>query len=70
MNKRIRKKQVRKILLVELATLFQDPADAIVWLETATDKLEGRTPRQAIAAGEPERVTLMLDELNAAAAKG
>lgn len=65
MNKRIRKKQIRKILLVELATLFTDPADAIGWLETPLDKLEGRTPREAIAAGEPERVTLILDDLNA-----
>lgn len=66
MNKRIRKKQIRKLLLVELATQFTEPADAILWLETALDQLEGRTPREAIAAGEPERVTMILDELNAA----
>ena len=66
MNKRIRKKQIRKILLVELATAFREPADAIVWLETPHDQLEGRTPREAIAAGEPERVTLILDDINAA----
>ncbi len=66
MNKRIRKKQIRKLLLVELATLFQEPADAIAWLESPLEQLEGRTPREAIAAGEPERVTVILDELNAA----
>ena len=55
------------MLLVELAVLFKDPADAIVWLETPLDDFEGRTPRQTIASGEVERVTLLLDELNTAA---
>lgn len=67
MNKRIRRKRVRQMLLVELAVLFKDPADAIVWLETPLDDFEGRTPRQTIASGEVERVTLLLDELNTAA---
>ena len=67
MNKRIRRKRVRQMLLVELAILFSEPADAIVWLETPLDQFEGRTPRQTIAAGEVERVTTLLDELNAAA---
>lgn len=69
MNKRIRRKRVRQMLLVELAILFKDPADAIVWLETPLELFEGRTPRQTIAAGEVERVTLLLDELNAAQQK-
>ena len=67
MNKRIRRKRVRQMLLVELASLFKDPADAIAWLETPLAQYEGRTPRETIAAGEVERVTLLLDELNAAA---
>lgn len=66
MNKRIKKKQSRKMLLVELATHFREPADAIVWLETPLDQLEGRTPREAIAAGEVDRVTVLLEGLNAA----
>ena len=49
MNKRIRRKQVRRLLLIELAAQFADPADAIAWLETPQDTLEGRTPRKAIA---------------------
>ena len=65
MNKRITRKKVRQMLLVELAILFKDPADAIAWLETPLDQFEGRTPRQTIAAGEVERVTLLLDQLNA-----
>lgn len=64
MNKRIRRKQIRRLLLIELAAQFADPADAVVWLETPLDTFEGRTPRQTIAAGELERVTLLLDELN------
>ncbi|CAN5921142.1 hypothetical protein BH11GEM2_BH11GEM2_14920 [soil metagenome] len=64
MNKRIRRKQIRKLLLIELAAQFADPADAVAWLETPIDTLEGRTPRQAITEGEIERVTLMLDALN------
>ena len=64
MNKRIRRKQIRRLLLIELAAQFADPADAVVWLETPLDALEGRTPRQAIAEKEVERVTLILDELN------
>ena len=67
MNKRIRRKRVRRMLLVELATLFTEPADAIAWLETPHEQFEGRTPRATIAAGEVERVTLLLDELNTAA---
>ncbi|MEP6999205.1 MAG: antitoxin Xre/MbcA/ParS toxin-binding domain-containing protein [bacterium] len=69
MNKRIRRKRVRRMLLVELAVLFREPADAIVWLETPLEQFEGRTPRETIAAGEVERVTLLLDELNTAARK-
>ncbi len=64
MNKRIRRKQIRRLLLIELAAQFADPADAVVWLETPLDALEGRAPRKAIADGEVERVTLLLDELN------
>ncbi len=69
MNKRIRRKRVRRLLLVELAVLFREPADAIRWLETPLDQFEGRTPRQTIASGEIERVTLLLDELRAAQEK-
>ena len=68
MNKRIRRKQIRRLLLIELAAQFADPADAVVWLETPLDTLEGRTPRKTIADGEIERVTLLLDELNARSA--
>lgn len=64
MNKRIRRKQIRRLLLIELAAQFADPADAVAWLETPLDSLEGRAPRKAIADGEVERVTLLLDELN------
>lgn len=64
MNKRIRRKRVRKILLAELSAAFTSPDDAIRWLETAHDQLDGRTPREAIAAGETERVTLVLDGMN------
>ena len=46
-----------------------EPADAIRWLETPLDQFEGRTPRQTIASGEIERVTLLLDELRAAQEK-
>jgi uncharacterized protein (DUF2384 family) len=66
MNKRIRKKRVRRMLLVELAILFPKQEDAVVWLETPLEQFEGRTPRETIAAGEVERVTLLLDELNSA----
>ena len=69
MNKRIRRKRVRRLLLVELAVLFREPADAILWLETPLEQFEGRTPRQTIASGEIERVTLLLDELRAAQEK-
>ena len=64
MNKRFRKKRVRQVLLAELAAAFSDPEAAIGWLETANPQLDGRTPREAIAAGEAERVTLVLDGLN------
>jgi hypothetical protein len=60
MNKRIRKKRIRQLLLVELATRFPKEDDAITWLETPSDKLEGRTPREAAAQGEAERVILLL----------
>lgn len=63
MNKRIRRKKIRRLLLIELAARFSDPADAVVWLETPLDELEGRSPRAAIAAGEIERVTVLLEAL-------
>lgn len=66
MNKRIRKKRVRQMLLVELAVLFPREDDAVAWLETPLAQFEGRTPRETIVAGEIERVTLLLDELNTA----
>lgn len=65
MNKRIMKKRVRRMLLAELAIAFSNEDDAIAWLETPTDQFEGRSPRETLAAGEVERVTLALDELNA-----
>jgi uncharacterized protein (DUF2384 family) len=68
MNKRIRKKRVRRMLLIELAVLFPREEDAVAWLETPLEQFEGRTPRETIAAGEVERVTLLLDELNSAKA--
>jgi len=68
MNKRIRKKRVRQMLLVELAILFPQQEDAIAWLDTPLDQFEGRSPRDTIHAGEIERVTLLLDELNSAKA--
>jgi hypothetical protein len=68
MNKRIRKKRLRQLLLAELATQFASPDDAIAWLETSATELDGRTPREAIAAGEVERVTLVLDAMNRSAA--
>ena len=64
MNKRIRKKRVRQVLLAQLAEAFGQPEDAIRWLETANSQLDGRTPREAIAAGEAEQVALVLDGLN------
>lgn len=64
MNKRIRKKRVRQVLLAELAAAFSQPEEAIRWLETSNAELDGRTPREAIAAGETERVTLVLDGIN------
>jgi uncharacterized protein (DUF2384 family) len=68
MNKRIRKKRVRQVLLAELAAAFTQPEDAIQWLEAPNGELDGRTPREAIAAGETERVTLVLDGLNRSSA--
>ena len=68
MNKRIRKKRVRQVLLAELAAAFSQPEDAIAWLETSNAELDGRTPHEAIAAGETERVTLVLDGLTRSAA--
>jgi hypothetical protein len=67
MNKRIRKKRLRQLLLAELANRFDTPDQAIVWLESAAAELDGRTPRDAIAAGEVERVTLVLDAMNRSA---
>lgn len=67
MNKRILKKRVRNMLLAELAVRFATQEEAIAWLETPTDELEGRTPRRAIADGEIERVTLLLDQINSGA---
>ena len=64
MNKRIRKKRVRQVLLAELAAAFTEPEAAIRWLETPHAELDGRTPHDAIATGEAERVTLVLDGLN------
>jgi hypothetical protein len=68
MNKRIRKKRIRQVLLAELAAAFPDPEAAIGWLEAPNAELDGRTPRDAIAAGEVERVTLVLDALNRSSA--
>jgi uncharacterized protein (DUF2384 family) len=68
MNKRIRKKKLRQLLLAELATRFRAPEEALVWLEAPATELDGRTPREAIAAGEVERVTLVLDAMNRSAA--
>jgi uncharacterized protein (DUF2384 family) len=65
MNKRIRRKKVRQMLLEELSIRFEETSDAIAWLETPIAQFEGRSPREAIAAGEVERVTMLLDELNA-----
>lgn len=62
MNKRIRKKRIRQLLLVELATRFKSEDEAINWLETPQEQLEGRTPREAAASGEAERVLLLLGE--------
>jgi uncharacterized protein (DUF2384 family) len=67
MNKRIRRKKLRQLLLAELATRFGSPDEAIVWLESSSPELDGRTPRDAMAAGEIERVTLVLDGLNRSA---
>lgn len=64
MNKRIMKKKIRQLLLAELAVRFEETEDAVQWLETALPELEGRTPREAIAAGEVERVTLLLEAMN------
>ncbi len=68
MNKRIRKKRIRQVLLAELTAAFETPDDAIRWLETSNPALEGRTPREAISGGEAERVALVLDGLNRTAA--
>lgn len=64
MNKRIRKKRVRQMFLAELTLAFDTPEEAVVWLDTELESLEGRTPREAFVAGEVERVTLLLDEMN------
>lgn len=67
MNKRIKKKRIRQMLLLELSVRFKDEEDAMAWLETPHDEFQGRSPREAIAAGEAERVTLLLDQQNTAA---
>lgn len=67
MNKRILKKKIRQVLLAELAVRFEKTEDAVAWLEMPLPALEGRTPREAISAGEIERVTLILEGLNDAA---
>ena len=67
MNKRIMKKKIRQLLLAELAIRFDETEDAVQWLETAMPELEGRTPREAIAAGVIARVTLLLEGMNDAA---
>ena len=67
MNKRIRKKRIRQTLLLELSIRFDDQDDAVAWLETPHDAFEGRTPREAIAAGNVEGVTMLLDQENTAA---
>jgi uncharacterized protein (DUF2384 family) len=67
MNKRIRKKRLRQLLLAELASRFGSPEDAIQWLESSSSELDGRTPRESIAAGDVERVTLVLDAMNRSA---
>lgn len=64
MNKRIMKKKIRQLLLAELAMRFEQTADAVQWLETSLPELESRTPREAIAAGEVERVTMLLAATN------
>ncbi len=66
MNKRIRKKKIRDLLLAELSMQFENEDDAFEWLDTANSGLEDRSPREAISAGEIERVTVMLDEMNRA----
>jgi hypothetical protein len=68
MNKRIMKKKIRQLLLAELALRFENTEDAVAWLETTLPELEGRTPREAISAGEVERVTLLLEAMNDAGA--
>src|SRR4030081_443802 len=68
MNKRIRKKRLRQLLLAELATRFGSPEEPITWLESAATARDGRSPREAIGAGEVERVTLVLDGMNRSAA--
>ena len=68
MNKRIMKKKVRQVLLAELAIRFDTTEDAVAWLEMPQPELEGRTPREAISAGEVERVTLLLEAMNDARA--
>ena len=65
MNKRIRKKKVREVLLAELALRFEHTEEAVAWLEAPLAELENRTPREAISAGEVERVTLLLESMNA-----
>ena len=64
MNKRIMKKKIRELLLAELAMRFEDTETAVQWLESTLPELEGRTPREAIAAGEAARVTLLLEAMN------
>jgi hypothetical protein len=66
-NKRIRKKRLRQLLLAELSARFDSEDEAIAWLDTALPELDGRTPRTAVAADELERVVLLLDAANRSA---
>ncbi|MES2177681.1 MAG: hypothetical protein V4550_07420 [Gemmatimonadota bacterium] len=63
MNKRIRRKRIRGLLLAELAHRFHEQADAIAWLETSQAALGDRTPREVIAAGDIEDAILQLRQV-------
>jgi hypothetical protein len=64
MNKRIQKKKIRQLVLVELAQRFQTTEDAVAWLEQPHAELENRTPREAISAGDADRVAVLLEGMN------
>lgn len=70
MNKRIMKKKIRQILLAELAMRFDETEEAVRWLETSLPELEGRTPREAVSAGDAAQVTMLLQSMNEARAAG